>query len=48
MVNHEGKANRRFQRHVQVQSAIASEAPFVVEIARETPKRRPQMERRLV
>jgi hypothetical protein len=35
MVNHEGKANRRFQRRVQAQSAVETEAPFVVEIARE-------------
>ena len=34
MVNHEGKVNRRFQRGVQVQSAL-SEAPIVVATARE-------------
>jgi hypothetical protein len=35
MVNHEGKANRRFQCRVQVQSALS--APLVA-TAREAPK----------
>jgi hypothetical protein len=34
MVNHEGKANRRFPRGMQVQSAW-NEAPFAVAIAGE-------------
>jgi hypothetical protein len=38
MVNHEGKANRRFQRGAQAQSAL-SKAPTVA-AARETPKPR--------
>jgi hypothetical protein len=43
MVNHEGKANRRFPRGVQVQSAW-NEAPFTVAVARETS----ELARRLV